>query len=1381
MKINNLKHLFSLSEINRENRRKAILILISGLIVSFVVAFYIHRQVSTELKVEFTSVCNEITNKISTRLHAHAQLLRTGSAFFEASDSISRNDWKVFNERSKIEKNLPGILGLGYTVIIPKNQLQQHIQSIRQQGFPDYTVKPAGDRELYTSIIYLEPFAGRNLKAFGYDMFSDKTRRTAMEKSRDEDVAMLSGKVILVQESNKDVQIGTLMYVPVYSNGMPVNTIEQRRLAIKGWVYSPYRMNDLMIGILGRWDLLNKERIHLQIFDDSISTKSILLDSQKNDSINNNDDSTFTIKIPIEFNGKKWILLFTKSNKAYNNTHMEVISFFAACVFISLLLYSLSLSLYTTRQMAQQIADQLTSELKGREERFKILINSTAEAIYGLDMNGNCIFSNSACHQLLGYESSEQLLGKNMHDLIHHAHADGSSFDVHDCRIFKAFIEEKGSHVDDEVVWRADGSCFPAEYWSFPVFINGKIEGAVVTFVDITERKKTENELKEITTRLTLATKAGGVGVWDLDIVNNILVWDDQMFALYGIKKENFIGAYETWLVGLHPEDKIKGDEAIQKAIAGEKEFDIEFRVIWPDSSIHNIRALAIVERDSNGKALKLIGTNWDITSEKQAETILNQTRQNYETFFNTIDDFLFVLDEKGNVIHTNITVNQRLGYTKEELFDQSVLMVHPEERRAEAGRIVGEMLAGTADFCPVPLITKSNEYIPVETRVKPGYWDGKPVIFGVSKDVSKIKLSEEKFFKAFQSNTALMAISNFENESYIDVNDLFLSTLGFTKEEVIGKSSTELKLFTDKKIRKTLIEFLNNKIQVREVEIEVKKKDGSVLTGLFSADKIYIGNDLCLFTVMVDITKRKQMEEALQSKMALLEAQKNATLDGILVINKNQKRLLINQRIIEIFNVPLNILEDENDAALLKHVVSLCKYPDDFLKKVIYLYENEEVTRRDEIELNNGIILDRYSAPVKGEDGKPFGRIWSFRDITENKLAEKEINRARSEAEHANQAKSEFLSRMSHELRTPLNSILGFTQLLDMGELLPIQKKGVSHILRSGKHLLSLINEVLDISRIESGEFSISLEPIQLSSIIRDITDIMEPIIRENHLNLKLFISPNDQLFVFSDRQRLNQVLFNLLNNAVKYNTKNGSISIECESNARISDGLEYVRISIKDTGIGISQENISKLFKPFERIGAEKTETEGSGLGLAVVKKLMDAMNGFIGIDSEVGKGSTFWIELQQCKSQLETTDNMNDFNIIDTNHVQQSGCILYIEDNASNIELMEQILNSQRPNIRLITNKNGKMAVELAMEYMPDLIFLDINLPDIDGAEVLKLLQLEEKTKSIPVIIISADAMSHQIEKLMKAGSKAYLCKPLDVKTLLQSVDDWIGDNS
>jgi PAS domain S-box-containing protein len=535
MKINNLKYLFSLSDINRKNRRKAILILITGLIVSFVVAFYIHRQVSIQLKVEFTSICNDISNKISIRLHAHAQLLRTGSAFFAASDSVTRDDWKVFNEKSKIEKNLPGIQGLGYAVIIHKNQLQHHIDYIRKQGFPDYTIKPAGDRELYTSIIYLEPFSGRNLKAFGYDMFSDKTRRTAMEKSRDEDIAMLTGKVVLVQESNKDVQIGTLMYVPVYCNGMPVNTIEQRRLAIKGWVYSPYRMNDLMQGILGRWDLLDKERIHLQIFDDSISTKSILLDSQKNDSINNNDATDLTIKIPIEFNGKKWILLFTKSNKTYNNTHLEVILFFAACIFISLLLYSLSLSLYTTRQRAQQIADKLTIEIKEREERFKILINSTAEAIYGLDMNGNCIFSNSACHKLLGYKSSEQLLGKNMHDLIHHTHADGSSFDVHDCRIFKAFIEGKGTHVDDEVLWRADGTSFPAEYWSYPIFFNEIIEGAVVTFVDITKRKQVEETLQSKMAMLEAQKNATLDGILVIDRNQKRILINNRTIEIFNV------------------------------------------------------------------------------------------------------------------------------------------------------------------------------------------------------------------------------------------------------------------------------------------------------------------------------------------------------------------------------------------------------------------------------------------------------------------------------------------------------------------------------------------------------------------------------------------------------------------------------------------------------------------------------------------------------------------------------------------------------------------------------------------------------------------------------------------------------------------------------
>ncbi|MEI6694900.1 MAG: CHASE domain-containing protein [Bacteroidota bacterium] len=1375
MNLANFKYLISFSEISSKNRWKAIAILVSGVLLTVIVAVYNYQIVEEMANKEFASVCNEIEIKVTTRLHAHAQLLQSGSAFFAASDSINSKVWKIYNERSKIEKNLPGIQGIGYAVVIPKNQLQQHIQTMRKLGFPAYTVKPAGERDVYTSIIYLEPFSGRNLRAFGYDMFSEPIRRKAMEISRDEDIAMLSGKVILVQETNKDVQIGTLMYVPVYRSGLPVNTAEERRIAIKGWVYSPYRMNDLMKGILGRWDTKSEKRIHLQIYDDSITANSILLDTQEKDSLSHKDATNHIISRTVDFNGKKWILFFTKQQPQFFTAYDQVIFVFISGIIISLLLFFLSLSLFNTRQKAEEIAQQLTANLKESEERFKVLINSTAEAIYGLDMKGNCSFSNTACHQLLGYENAGQLLGKNMHELIHHTHDDKSSFDVNDCRIFNAFIKGEGTHVDDEVLWRADGSCFPAEYWSYPVLYKGKIEGAVVTFIDITERRQAENELKKLSTRLTLATRAGGVGVWDLDIVNNILVWDDQMFALYRMQKENFVGAYETWLKGVHTDDVKKGNKAIQMAILGEKEFDMEFRVVWPDGNIRNIRALAIVERDSAGKALKLVGTNWDITEQKMAETILVQTRQNYETFFNTIDDFLFVLDEEGNIIHTNNTVNHRLAYSKEELLHQSVLMVHPAERREEAGRIVGEMLAGTADFCPVPLITKSNEYIPVETRVKPGFWDGKPVIFGVSKDVSKIKLSEEKFSKAFHSNSALMAISGFEDGVFIDVNDVFMTTLEYSREEIIGKTAKDLNLFSDKEVRNSITEKLKKHQAIREIEIDANTKSGAKITGLFSAELIYVGKDLCLLTVMVDITKRKQAEEALQSKMAMLEAQKNATLDGILVVADNQQRLLLNRRMIEIFNVPQYIVDNENDALLLEHVVGLTRYPEKFLEKVMYLYNHQNETSRDEIELKSGMILDRYSAPVIGADGKSYGRIWSFRDITVNKHAEIEITKARNEAEKANLAKSEFLSRMSHELRTPMNSILGFSQLLNMSELLPAQKKGVNHILSSGKHLLKLINEVLDISRIESGAFSISLEPVQLSGIIRDICDIIQPLANVKKIKINLIDFPDDQLFVKSDAQRLVQVLLNLLNNAVKYNRMDGSIDIAVIKNAVIVSEKPMVRIAITDTGFGISPMDIPKLFKPFERIGAENTEIEGSGLGLAVVKKLMDAMNGIVGIESEVGKGSCFWIDLPLCESQQETAGDINRINYTNPLKNSKMQCILYVEDNFSNIELVEQILASQRSNIQFITTMFGKTAIDLAIENTPDLIFLDLNLPDIHGSEVMRLLQNEERTKSIPIVIISADAMPHQIEKLLKTGAQNYLTKPLDVLNFLKVVDD------
>jgi len=355
---------------------KSSVILFIGLITTLGVSHYVSKEEEYESKKEFEAACNEIKTDISFRIDLHSQFLINASSFFEASEFVSRKEWEQFNKFSTENKNFKGVQGFGYAEIIKKEQLARHIQDIRNEGFPQYTVYPSGFRPIYTSIIYLEPYNERNGRALGFDMFSEPVRRKAMEQSRDHNMPVLSGKVVLRQETKEDVQAGTLIYVPVYKNA-PVNTIAERRSAIIGWVFCPFRMDDLMKSILAQSKLEEGEDIRVRIYDDeTVSQKTILFDSHKNTIKNSSDTKTKVRKLSISFNNKKWILVFSEPVRSLFFFPAKTLIITIGGIIISLLLFALSYSLLITKQRAKVIAARLSLDLSNKNQEYERVNNS---------------------------------------------------------------------------------------------------------------------------------------------------------------------------------------------------------------------------------------------------------------------------------------------------------------------------------------------------------------------------------------------------------------------------------------------------------------------------------------------------------------------------------------------------------------------------------------------------------------------------------------------------------------------------------------------------------------------------------------------------------------------------------------------------------------------------------------------------------------------------------------------------------------------------------------------------------------------------------------------------------------------------------------------
>ncbi|MBU0474482.1 MAG: response regulator [Bacteroidetes bacterium] len=842
------------------------------------------------------------------------------------------------------------------------------------------------------------------------------------------------------------------------------------------------------------------------------------------------------------------------------------------------------------------------------------------------------------------------------------------------------------------------------------------ISFAVEVIKNDLERNKIEEKLSKSNERFNRIVSSLNDVVWTASLDGaEIIEVNDSFENIYGINKDVFKANPKLWIEMVHPDDRSIA-EASNNQLCETGSSEVEYRIIKPDGSVVWLLDRKSLIYDETGKAILMGGIAKDITQRKLAEEAIISSEFRYRRLFESAKDGILILDAKtGKIVDVNPFMMKMLGYSRDVFIEKTIWEIgFFKDTIMNQNKFLELQRNEYVRYEDLPLETADGRIIDVEFISNVYLVNNQKVVQCNIRNISERKAAENLIITQRDLGIKINSIAKHDELYNISIDALY---------NVTGMECGSIYLFDT---RKQCLDLVYSK--------GLTDKYISVLSH-FDADS--------------DIVKLVKTGKPIYTDFNELPITHKAI--------KHDKKLA------NVFILPLvykkKVIGSINLATYKKNTLS------------IYLQKGLEAI---------AILISNAYARIQNED-----QIRNMNAELEIKVEERtaqlglkneELSIAKAEAERANIAKSEFLSRMSHELRTPLNSILGFAQLMNMGEITSTQNKLVNHILKSGKHLLDLINEVLDISRIEAGKLSLSLEHVQLKEIIFETMDIITPLAIERNVTLEFPNSEFTNLCVKADRQKMKQVLLNLVNNAAKYNRVDGKVKIECRIMPLVKGKKQMIRVSVIDTGKGIKPEEMHKLFNPFQRIGSDISEVEGTGLGLAVAKKLVDAMSGNIGVESKVGVGSTFWIELQQVENNKDKQQELKDVPIHENVKAGVIGSILYIEDNASNIKLVEQIIEMQRPSIRLIIEMYGKNAVKRAIDYKPYLILLDLDLPDIHGSEVLKLLQANEITKSIPVVILSADAMSAQIEKLLKAGVKDYLTKPIDIVEFLRIVDNF-----
>ncbi len=795
---------------------------------------------------------------------------------------------------------------------------------------------------------------------------------------------------------------------------------------------------------------------------------------------------------------------------------------------------------------------------------------------------------------------------------------------------------------------------------------------------------------------------------------------------------------------------------------------------------------------------------------------LVRETRVNIESQESMVRRYHYVPEKQQGYVLESIDLKPKLRVIHDKIDTLTQLLKLREEHRNTKGPLYTEVIAETMSLLQTfpPLFTRMSE------NANRMFYQSQRKLDAIHADIQQ----QKTFYAALQTLLSLSIIGivlflglrllrqvgdsnkqlhqlarNLKQEKFAldqhaivsitDVrgnityaNDKFCEISGYSQEELLGKNHRIVK--SDEHGPEVYREMWRTIASGKTWHGEVKNrtKDGG---SYWVAATIvpFLGEDGKPFqyvSIRTDITTRKRMEEEALERNRFLTSLTNAMGEGVYALDANSRCHFLNPEAKQLLGWSQEELAQRGIHDTIHHQLDeegnregpdKCRILSAVKKGEVYRADSEEFIRRD----GTVFPVSLVSVPLFNEETFA-GSVTVFQDITQRRQDEHAMAEARQAAEDANRAKSDFLSSMSHELRTPLNAIIGFSQTLGMEALNDEQHDQVREIGHAGEHLLGLVNEILDLARIESGRLELSTKPVSLDKVVDECVSLTQTLADGKGITIATAIETSG-LHVQADYTRFKQVLLNLMSNGIKYNRDNGTLTIRVEGEG--SSGVAKVLVS--DTGMGLTAEQLAKLFQPFERLGQDATSTEGTGIGLVITKDLVELMQGEIGVESEHGQGSTFWftlplteaeaVEAKQAPRPSEAQQEAA------SDEAAGSTTILYIDDNRVNLKLVEKFLQ-KRPELELHTTQDPHTGLEMAAELKPAMILLDINMPVLNGYQVVERLQQDPATKLIPVIGLSANAMPSDIESALAAGFSDYLTKPINIMALFAAIEKWKG---